>query len=218
VIEPITAGDSLTVAGGDTTANGASGGDVLIEGGGTAGTTAFAGNATLRGGASAAGSSFGGNAVVDAGAGGGGAGSVEIGATNAAAITIGRTGITTTIAGTLSAAVATPGVSGLAPVSTPITESGTTRTLSDADHGRVILCTHASGCAVTVPHTLTAGFTCTLVQRGGASAFVTAAGSGGLTVTPPAAFAASTAQDASPMTLYVESATVGLCWGDLDPV
>lgn len=106
-----------------------------------------------------------------------------------------------------------PGGSDAIPPSTPITESTTARVLADSDHGRVILCTHASGCAVTVPGTLTPGFTCLLVQRGGQ---ITATGSGGLTMTPPAAFVAKTAEAGSAMAVLVESATVGNAIGDLE--
>lgn len=45
------------------------------------------------------------------------------------------------------------------------TETGTTRTLSDSDNGKIIVCTHASGCTATVPNTLTAGFSCVLVRN-----------------------------------------------------
>lgn len=98
-------------------------------------------------------------------------------------------------------------------IRTPITEATTTRLLTNADHARVILCTHASGCAVTVPGTLTPGFMCTLIQRGAAS--VTATGSGGLTVTPEPTFIPSTFGVGSAMSIYVESATVANAIGDL---
>lgn len=110
-------------------------------------------------------------------------------------------------------AVATPAAAGFMPVGTPITESTTARTLTDADHGRTILCTHASGCAVDVPGTLTPGFVCTLIQRGAAQ--VTATGSGGLTMTPAPTFLPTTNELGSAMTVFVESATVGNAFGDL---
>lgn len=97
-------------------------------------------------------------------------------------------------------------------VQAPIVENGTTRTLSASDHGRTILCTHASGCAITVPHTLAAGHTTFVRRRGGA---VTFAGSGGLTVTPPTGFTAALAGAGSGASVYVESATVAALDGDL---
>jgi len=148
------------------------------------------------------GGAAGGSAIIEGGSSGGaGAGSVDIGTAQASAVNIGRTGITTTIEGTL---VSRP----LA----PITESGTTRTLASSDHGQTILCTHASGCAVTVPHTLSPGFQCFVRRRGGA---VTFAGSGGLTVTPPAGFTAGLNGAGSGGSIYVESATVAALDGDL---
>lgn len=116
-------------------------------------------------------------------------------------------------------ALATPAAAGFAPPGTPITESTTSRTLADADHGRVILCTHASGCAVTVPDTVTPGLVVMLVQRGAAQ--VTITGSGTMVVTPASTFAtatneAKTAEVGSVATVIVESATVCNVVGDLE--
>jgi hypothetical protein len=47
-----------------------------------------------------------------------------------------------------------------------VTEATTSRTLSDSDNGKVIVCTNSSDITVTIPNTLTAGFGCTLVQSG----------------------------------------------------
>lgn len=55
-----------------------------------------------------------------------------------------------------------------------VNESTTTRTLTAADNGKTIRCTHASGCTVTVP-TAFSGFSCTVVRGNGA---VTLVGSG----------------------------------------
>jgi len=58
-----------------------------------------------------------------------------------------------------------------------ISETGTSRTLSDSDNGKVIVCTNASTITVTIPSTLTAGFSCKLIQ-GGAGIVGVVAGSG----------------------------------------
>lgn len=57
-------------------------------------------------------------------------------------------------------------------ITTPIDING--RTLSDADHNKQFRCTGTSN--VTIPSTLTNGFTCLLINRSGGS--VTIAGSG----------------------------------------
>ena len=46
---------------------------------------------------------------------------------------------------------------------TVVVEATTTRTLSAADDNKIILCTHASGCTITV-FAATVGFTCTIVR------------------------------------------------------
>jgi len=58
-----------------------------------------------------------------------------------------------------------------------VTESTTARTLSDSDNGKVIICTNAVTTNITIPSTLSAGFSCTLVQNG-ASSVIAGAGSG----------------------------------------
>lgn len=45
-----------------------------------------------------------------------------------------------------------------------ITESGTSRTLSATDNGKVIVCSNASAVTITVPAGLAVGFNCTLIQ------------------------------------------------------
>lgn len=47
-----------------------------------------------------------------------------------------------------------------------ITESGTTRTLSAADNGKVIYCTSGSAVTITTAAGLGAGFSCTIIQGG----------------------------------------------------
>lgn len=58
-----------------------------------------------------------------------------------------------------------------------VTESTTARTLSDSDNGKVIICTNAAATNITIPNTLSAGFSCTLVQNG-ASSVIAGAGTG----------------------------------------
>ena len=47
-----------------------------------------------------------------------------------------------------------------------VTESGTTRTLSATDNGKIILCTSGSAVTVTCPTGLADGFNCTIIQMG----------------------------------------------------
>lgn len=47
-----------------------------------------------------------------------------------------------------------------------ITESGTTRTLSAADNGKVIYCTSGSAVTITTATGLGAGFSCMVIQGG----------------------------------------------------
>lgn len=58
-----------------------------------------------------------------------------------------------------------------------VSETTTSRTLSDSDNGKVIVCTNAATITVTIPSTLTAGFSCKLVQ-GGAGIVGAVAGAG----------------------------------------
>lgn len=57
-----------------------------------------------------------------------------------------------------------------------ITESGTTRTLSAADNGKVIYCTSGSAVTITTATGLGAGFSCMVIQ-GGAGQITFAQGS-----------------------------------------
>lgn len=61
-----------------------------------------------------------------------------------------------------------------------VTDSTTARTLSDSDNGKVIVFSSSSNIDVTIPDTLTTGFSCTIVQSG--SGQVTVAASGTATV------------------------------------
>lgn len=63
---------------------------------------------------------------------------------------------------------------------TIVAESGATRTLSDSDNGKVIVCSASGGCDVTVASGLTSGFNCTLVQSG--SGQVKVEGASGVTI------------------------------------
>jgi len=49
---------------------------------------------------------------------------------------------------------------------TTVAESTTTRTLSNSDNGKVIVCSNSSAVTITIPSGLTAGFYCKLVQLG----------------------------------------------------
>lgn len=58
-----------------------------------------------------------------------------------------------------------------------VTETTTARTLSDSDNGKVIVCTNGATTNITIPNTLSAGFSCTLVQNS-ASNVIAGAGVG----------------------------------------
>ena len=47
-----------------------------------------------------------------------------------------------------------------------VTESGTTRTLSASDNGKIIYCTSSSAVTITCATGLGAGFNCTIIQGG----------------------------------------------------
>lgn len=57
-----------------------------------------------------------------------------------------------------------------------ITESGTSRTLSATDNGRVIYCTSGSAVTITCAAGLGAGFSCTIIQGGAGKVTVAAGG------------------------------------------
>lgn len=57
-----------------------------------------------------------------------------------------------------------------------ITESGTSRTLSAADNGKVIYCTSASAVTIACAAGLGAGFSCTIIQGGAGKVTVAAGG------------------------------------------
>jgi hypothetical protein len=56
-----------------------------------------------------------------------------------------------------------------------VTESGTTRTLTAADNGKIIYCTSSSAVTITCATDLGVGFNCTIIQ-GGAGKVTVAAG------------------------------------------
>lgn len=69
-----------------------------------------------------------------------------------------------------------PGTAG-AYILTPdgvVTESGTTRTLSAADNGKVIHCTSGSAVVITCATGLPIGFSCTIIQGGAGKVSVVA--------------------------------------------
>lgn len=57
-----------------------------------------------------------------------------------------------------------------------ITESGTTRTLSATDNGKIIYCTSGSAVTITCASGLGAGFNCTIIQGGAGKVTVAAGG------------------------------------------
>lgn len=113
---------------------------------------------------------------------------------------------------TLSVATATPGAAGVAPPGTPIVEATTARTADDTDHGREILCTHASGCTVTVPDTVSEGLTFLVRVLGGQ---VTIVGSGTMTVVPPADMSAASSGEGATILVSVHPGPVCRVSGDL---
>lgn len=66
------------------------------------------------------------------------------------------------------------------PLKTVVTESGTSRSLSDADSGKIIDFTSGSAVTVTAPTTLSPGFNCRLIQSG--AGLVTVQGDGTMVV------------------------------------
>ena len=57
-----------------------------------------------------------------------------------------------------------------------ITESGTTRTLSSTDNGKIIYCTSGSAVTINCAAGLGAGFSCTIIQGGAGKVTVAANG------------------------------------------
>lgn len=102
----------------------------------------------------------------------------------------------------------------------PIDEDTTTRTLVASDHGRTIYCSHADGCAITVPtDSLPVGFTCLVVQMtsGGSPGTVTLAGTGAGTLQVNPDFTYELAGIYSVASVVVVDATNVVLSGDLEP-
>lgn len=136
-------GENLTCSGGYGNGTGA-GGALALEGG-AGGATGNGGAVNLTSGAGGATSGNSGNVTVDAGAvTSGTAGTISVGVTNASALTIGRSGVTTTVNGTLSTAsfAATGSV-----VLGAVTSVSTNTTLGVSN---AIVLVDASGGAVTI--------------------------------------------------------------------
>lgn len=57
-----------------------------------------------------------------------------------------------------------------------LTESGTTRTLSSVDNGKIIYCTSGSAVTITCAAGLGVGFSCTIIQGGAGKVTVAAGG------------------------------------------
>lgn len=89
------------------------------------------------------------------------------------------------------------------------------RVLSDADNQKVILFTNAGGCSVTVPASLSGGFSVTLVQDSAGA--VTLVAGAGLTFLASAAVVApyTTFDQGSAMGVLKISATRALIFGNI---
>lgn len=57
-----------------------------------------------------------------------------------------------------------------------VTESGTSRTLSASDNGKIISCTSGSAVAISCPDGLGDGFNCTIIQKGAGKVTLAASG------------------------------------------
>jgi hypothetical protein len=62
------------------------------------------------------------------------------------------------------------------PLKTVVTEATQTRNLTDADSGKIIVCTNGSAVTVNVPTGLSIGFNCRIIQAGAGLVTVTAVG------------------------------------------
>lgn len=165
----------------------------------------------------------GGSADLDAGPSNGGGsigGVIDIGRNNATAVNIGKSGGAGTVLleGTTSVTgpvTATGEVTG-APLA-PVTVTGTTRTLSISDHGRVLICTNAAGCTITVPNSGVNNLEALIYGTQGIITFVSGGG-GNATATKAASLGLTTSSAYSPAYLKVaaNSSTYELT-GDLLP-
>jgi len=89
-------------------------------------------------------------------------------------------------------------------ISAVITEGTTSRTLSDSDNGKVIVCTNVSATTITVPASLATGFAVTVIQSGAGQ--ITFSTSGGTTINNRQSHTKTAGQHAR----------VGLVWTDDD--
>lgn len=64
-----------------------------------------------------------------------------------------------------------------------VTESTTSRTLSDSDNGKIIVCSNSAAITITIALGLTSGFNCKIVQAGAGTVVVE--GAGGVAVAAP---------------------------------
>lgn len=90
--------------------------------------------------------------------------------------------------------------------------STTSRTLTLADNGKVILMNSASAVTVTIPTTLHAGFNCLIVQQGAGQ--VTIAGASGVTVSNRSGFTKTAGVNAI-LSIIGLSGTSFICSGDM---
>lgn len=120
---------------------------ISLAGADAVGTGVVAGGpAALYGGSASGGTTNnGGNASIDGGYGSTASGTVLIGNAYASAVSIGRSAITTTVAGALTVS----GTTVLGPAS--IATQATARTLTLADQGKVVDMTNSSDAALTIP-------------------------------------------------------------------
>ena len=96
----------------------------------------------------------------------------------------------------------------------PVTIAGASHTLTDFDNGKTLFVDHAGECTITVPQTLTPGFSCS-VQNVDAAATTTWVASGTQTLLGPAGYTKNTARYAT-SGVIVRSATAAALMGALD--
>lgn len=96
----------------------------------------------------------------------------------------------------------------------PITETADTRTMSSADYNAMVVCTHASGCEVTIPAGLQPGATVEYVQ-GDADSAVSLVAGGGMVLRYPATFSPETNEQWSSLVVTIIDSTHALVRGDL---
>lgn len=97
----------------------------------------------------------------------------------------------------------------------PRTESGTSITLADTDHGVPIRCTAATTVTVSVPSGLTPGVTVELIQEGDGQIQLQGTGSPALTLRYPASFAPNTNEKYSTLVVTITASDEAVVRGDM---